>query len=54
MFDLDPAATVFLDDLAANVAGARACGWHAIHHTDAALTRAQLQALGVRLPAPFA
>lgn len=54
MFDLDPAATVFLDDLAANVAGARACGWHAIHHTAVVPTRAQLQALGVRLPAPFA
>jgi FMN phosphatase YigB (HAD superfamily) len=53
MFDLDPAATVFLDDLAPNVAGARACGWHAIHHTDAAVTRAGLRALGVRLPARF-
>ncbi|MBP6106478.1 MAG: HAD family phosphatase [Steroidobacteraceae bacterium] len=53
MFDLDPAATVFLDDLLSNVAGARDCGWHAIHHTDAGLTRSQLRALGVRLPAPF-
>jgi FMN phosphatase YigB (HAD superfamily) len=54
MFDLDPAATVFLDDLSQNVAGARDCGWHAIHHTDAGLTRARLSALGVRLPSPFA
>jgi 2-haloacid dehalogenase len=54
MFDLDPAATVFLDDLSANVAGARACGWHAIHHTDVAHTRMQLQALSVRLPVPLA
>jgi FMN phosphatase YigB (HAD superfamily) len=54
MFDLDPAVTVFLDDLAQNVAGARECGWHAIHHTDAGLTRAQLRGLGVQLPAPFA
>jgi 2-haloacid dehalogenase len=54
MFDLDPAATVFLDDLPRNVAAARECGWHAIHHTDAGLSRAQLRALGVRLPAPFA
>ena len=53
MFDLDPAATVFLDDLLPNVTAARECGWHAIHHTDAGLTRSQLQALGVRLPAPF-
>ncbi|HEY0664203.1 MAG TPA: HAD-IA family hydrolase [Thiobacillaceae bacterium] len=54
MFDLDPATTVFLDDLAANVAAARDCGWHAIHHTDAGLSREQLRALGVRLPPPFA
>jgi FMN phosphatase YigB (HAD superfamily) len=54
MFGLDPAATVFLDDLPRNVEAARACGWHAIHHTDAALSRQQLRALGVRLPPPFA
>jgi FMN phosphatase YigB (HAD superfamily) len=53
MFGLDPAATVFIDDLAPNVVGARECGWHAIHHTSPAATRAQLKALGVRLPAPF-
>jgi FMN phosphatase YigB (HAD superfamily) len=53
MFDLDPAATVFLDDLQPNVTAARQCGWHAIHHTDAGLTRSQLRTLGVRLPAPF-
>jgi FMN phosphatase YigB (HAD superfamily) len=54
MFGLDPAATVFLDDLPQNVAGARDCGWHSIHHTDAGVTRSQLKALGVRLPAPYA
>jgi 2-haloacid dehalogenase len=53
MFDLDPAATVFIDDLVPNVAGARECGWHAIHHQAPAATRADLRALGVRLPAPF-
>ena len=53
MFELDPVATVFLDDLLPNVTAARECGWHAIHHTDAGLTRSQLQTLGVRLPAPF-
>jgi FMN phosphatase YigB (HAD superfamily) len=53
MFELDPAATVFLDDLLPNVIAARECGWHAIHHTDAGITRSQLRALGVRLPAPF-
>lgn len=54
MFGLEPGATVFIDDLPQNVAGARACGWHAIHHADARATRDQLRALGVRLPAPFA
>jgi 2-haloacid dehalogenase len=53
MFDLDPSATVFLDDLLPNVTAARECGWHAIHHIDAGLTRSQLRTLGVRLPAPF-
>ena len=54
MFGLEPAATVFIDDLPPNVAGARACGWQAIHHRDAAGTCRRLRALGVRLPAPFA
>jgi 2-haloacid dehalogenase len=53
MFGLDPAATVFIDDLPPNVAGARSCGWHAIHHQDAQATRAALRALGVRLPVRF-
>jgi 2-haloacid dehalogenase len=54
MFGVEPAATVFIDDLPPNVAGAQACGWQAIHHRDAAETCRQLQVLGVRLPAPFA
>jgi len=53
-FALEPAATVFIDDLPPNVAGAQACGWHAIHHRSPALTVEQLRTLGVRLPEPFA
>jgi len=53
-FGLDPAATVFIDDLPPNVAGAQACGWQAIHHREPAQTLRQLRALGVRLPEPFA
>ncbi|MGI9246729.1 MAG: HAD-IA family hydrolase, partial [Steroidobacteraceae bacterium] len=53
MFGLDPAATVFIDDLSPNVAGAQACGWQAIHHTAPAATRARLREFGVRLPLPF-
>jgi len=36
------------------VAAAKARGWQALQHRDAADTRRQLRALGVRLPAPFA
>ena len=54
MFGLEPAATVFIDDLPPNVVGAQACGWQGVHHRDPAETRRALRALGVRLPAPFA
>jgi 2-haloacid dehalogenase len=52
-FELEPAATVFIDDLVPNVAGARTCGWQAIHHFDPVETRRQLRSLGLRLPPPF-
>ena len=48
---LDPRSTVFVDDLARNVAGARACGWTAIHHVNPAMTREALASLGVRVGA---
>jgi FMN phosphatase YigB (HAD superfamily) len=51
-FALDPRATVFIDDIAANVAAARACGWAAIQHRDIVETRAALGQLGVRVPPP--
>jgi 2-haloacid dehalogenase len=54
MFGLDPAATVFVDDLPQNVEGARQCGWHAVQHVAVSETLAQLRALGVRLPSAFA
>jgi HAD superfamily hydrolase (TIGR01509 family) len=46
-FALAPAATVFIDDRADNIATARARGWHGIVHRGYADTRAQLQTLGV-------
>jgi FMN phosphatase YigB (HAD superfamily) len=49
-FGLEPSRTVFIDDLAPNVAGARERGWHAIQHQEPAETRRQLHALGVSLP----
>jgi HAD superfamily hydrolase (TIGR01509 family) len=47
-FGLEPAATVFIDDRADNIAAARARGWHGVVHQDHASTVAQLEALGVR------
>ena len=52
-FDLEPARTVFIDDLSANVRGATACGWRGIHHLDPVTTCAELRRLGVRLPVHF-
>ncbi len=44
-YKLTPEHTVFVDDLAANVASARGLGFHTIHFTDAAALRRQLAAL---------
>jgi len=41
-----PEDAVFIDDVAANVDGARAAGWSAIHHRSAAETAAELRAMG--------
>jgi HAD superfamily hydrolase (TIGR01509 family) len=49
-FALEPQATVFVDDLAPNVRGAQACGWHAIRHRSATDTRQRLRELGVQVP----
>ena len=46
-FALAPSATVFIDDLAANIATARARGWQGITHRDYPDTLARLQSLGV-------
>ncbi len=46
-FELDPACTVFIDDLEPNAQAARQCGWHAIQHADHPTTRNELRALGV-------
>lgn len=39
---LEPAQTVFIDDLPANVEAARALGWHAVHCQSPAALRGQL------------
>ena len=46
-FALEPAATVFIDDRADNIAAACARGWHGIVHRDYPTTLAGLRALAV-------
>ncbi|MBO6719026.1 MAG: HAD family phosphatase [Rhizobiaceae bacterium] len=47
-FELDPTATLFIDDSLKNVDGAIAAGWHAVHFTGAERLRADLAAYGIR------
>jgi HAD superfamily hydrolase (TIGR01509 family) len=47
-FDLEPGATIFIDDSFANVEGARAAGWHAVHFTDARKLKLDLAAYGIQ------
>ncbi|MBS0222947.1 MAG: HAD family phosphatase [Proteobacteria bacterium] len=42
-----PDEAVFIDDILANVEGARAIGMHGIHHRSAAETAAELRSLGL-------
>ncbi len=46
-FGLEPAATLFIDDSAANVQGAIDAGWQAIHFTGAQKLRDDLAVLGI-------
>ncbi|MBZ9934824.1 HAD family phosphatase [Mesorhizobium sp. BR1-1-16] len=48
---LDPAATLFFDDMPANIEAARAAGWNAERFIDPATLRADLERYGIRLPA---
>lgn len=50
-YDLEPAGTAFIDDLAANVAVARELGIAAIQYRTAGRLRGQLRGLGVPIPA---
>ncbi|WGS49521.1 HAD family phosphatase [Paraburkholderia sp. D15] len=44
---IEPGELVFIDDNLKNVDAATALGWHAVHHTSAAQTGAQLRELGL-------
>ncbi len=46
-FGLDPAATLFIDDSAANVKGAQDFGWQAVVFVSAGQLRADLRELGL-------
>ena len=46
-YALDPAKTVFLDDLLPNIQAAQAEGWHGIHFHNAQQATQELQALGL-------
>ena len=46
-FAIDPLSVIFIDDVAANAAAARAFGMYAIHYTNPAALRAELVALGL-------
>lgn len=46
-YTLDPAQTVFIDDLLGNIEAAQAQGWHGIHFKHAAQVSHGLQALGI-------
>lgn len=48
-FGLAPAATLFIDDSPANVAGAQAAGWQAVRFTDAATLRDDLARFNIAL-----
>ncbi|MBZ9789482.1 HAD family phosphatase [Rhizobium sp. 3T7] len=48
-FGLNPAATIFIDDSAPNVEGAKAAGWDAVLFTGADQLRTDLAARGVRV-----
>ncbi|MCX5497469.1 HAD family phosphatase [Kaistia dalseonensis] len=48
-FDLDPAATLFFDDMPVNIEAARKAGWNAEQFVDAETMRADLARYGVKL-----
>ncbi|MGO4838871.1 HAD family hydrolase [Rhizobiaceae sp. 2RAB30] len=47
-FDLDPAATIFIDDSQKNVDGAKEAGWQAVLFQDAKTLEADLERFGIR------
>ncbi|PRD45981.1 2-haloalkanoic acid dehalogenase [Phyllobacterium phragmitis] len=48
-FDLEPSATLFIDDTAANVEGAVAAGWQAVQFTGPETLKADLRQAGIEI-----
>ncbi|MDN5928402.1 MAG: HAD family phosphatase [Hyphomicrobiales bacterium] len=48
-FGLEPEATLFIDDSAPNIEGARAAGWNAVLFTDAETLRKDLARYGIEV-----
>lgn len=48
-FGLEPAATIFIDDAPANVAGAKSAGWEAVLFSGADRLRGDLSAYGLKV-----
>lgn len=46
-FDLTPSATLFIDDNAGNVEGAKAAGWNSVRFFDAATLKRDLEKFGI-------
>ncbi|RWB56705.1 HAD family phosphatase [Mesorhizobium sp.] len=46
-FELEPSATLFIDDSQKNVDGAKAAGWQAVLFTDAKALKADLERFGI-------
>jgi len=47
-FDLDPVASLFIDDSQKNVDGAKAAGWQSVLFTDAKTLEADLERFGIK------
>lgn len=48
-FDLDPAATLFIDDSLKNVIGAKEAGWQSVQFIDPKTLKTDLNNLGIRI-----
>lgn len=48
-FDLEPSGTLFIDDSAKNVEGARQAGWQSVQFRDPETLKADLNGLGIRV-----